>query len=52
MVIVQGLQFKVNKVNGTSEHSSTLIIFVVVDDTTLGNAGDKLAFVGDLKHPR
>ena len=50
MVDSSGLPIlKVNKVNGTSETFYT-DHFVVVDDTTLGNAGDKLAFVGDLKN--
>ena len=50
MVDSSGLPIlKVNKQDGTSETFYT-DHFVVVDDTTLGNAGDKLAFVGDMKN--
>lgn len=40
---------KTNKLLGTSE---TFYVdhFLVVDDNTLGNKGDKLAFIGDLKN--
>ncbi|HFI0641002.1 TPA: phage major capsid protein [Streptococcus suis] len=40
---------KANKATGTTE---TFYVddFLIVDDTTLGNKGDKLAFIGDLEN--